>query len=329
MKKRMPPIVVMTFIANSFAKENTTDLSLNQIPKVKINQTYEVRVTKDIPYAEGLHHTSINSSSYVSQPLKLDIYEPNKKQKNRPAYMFIHGGSFVNGSKQQEQIIHLANYYTSRGWVFIAIDYRLRDDFGTVPQEWMDYAAHVPSDRVAQFLAMYPAQRDAKAAMRWLVANAQAYNINTNYITVGGGSAGAITAISLGVSNQEDFRDEISIKKDPSLSTTHLDQRYTIQTIVNYWGSKIALDAHEKIHGQQHFNNKNPPLFIAHGTEDPIVLFSNAEDLKNIYDINKVAAAYYPIEGGEHGIWDATIDHKRIEALTFDFIVAQQQLILA
>ena len=32
-------------------------------------------------------------------------------------------------------------------------------------------------------------------------------------------SAGAITTIALGISNQEDFRDEISINDDPTLST--------------------------------------------------------------------------------------------------------------
>ena len=41
-----------------------------------------------------------------------------------------------------------------------------------------------------QIYAMYPTHRDAKAALRWIIANADNYNINTDYITVGGGSAG-------------------------------------------------------------------------------------------------------------------------------------------
>lgn len=51
---------------------------------------------------------------------------------------------------------------------------------------------------------MYVAQRDAKAALRWIVAHSNTYNINTDYMTVGGASAGAITIIALGISNQED-----------------------------------------------------------------------------------------------------------------------------
>ena len=42
---------------------------------------------------------------------------------------------------------------------------------------------------------MYAAQRDAKAALRWMVANASTYGINPDYITVGGASAGAITTV--------------------------------------------------------------------------------------------------------------------------------------
>ena len=67
---------------------------------------------------------------------------------------------------------------------------------------------------VQQATAMYLAQRDAKAALRWIVANANTCNINKDFITVGGASAGAITTIALGISNQEDFRDEISVLED-------------------------------------------------------------------------------------------------------------------
>jgi acetyl esterase/lipase len=48
---------------------------------------------------------------------------------------------------------------------------------------------------------LYPASpRCKKAALRWLIANANQYNIDTNYITVGGGY-GAIMATTLGITN--------------------------------------------------------------------------------------------------------------------------------
>ncbi len=319
---------IIPFIVFSNHNDGIATGSQNEIPTVQSTPTYKVILEEDIIYAEGLGYENLNSSNAITMPLKLDVYVPDNDLKNRPAYMFIHGGGFAGGSKQQERIINLANYYTSRGWVFISIDYRLKKNKGTVPQEWKNYSTNVPKDKARQFLAIYPAIRDAKAALRWVVANADTYNINTNFITVGGGSAGAITAIALGVSNPEDYRDEMDTNQDPTLTSTNLEQTYQIRSIIDLWGSKIALNALEEIFGHQRFDSNDPSLFIAHGTEDPTVPFRNAEDLKTIYEANGVPLAYYPLAGKKHGAWDATIDNRRLEELAFNFIVEQQNLIV-
>ena len=54
--------------------------------------------------------------------------------------------------------------------------------------------------------------------------------------------------------------------------------------------------------------------------------FSGAEELKAIYDSTGVANAYYPLEGKGHGAWNATVNGKRLEELSFDFVVEQQDL---
>lgn len=298
-----------------------------EIPVVQSKQTYDVIVNEGIVYAEGLSHESINSESAEVIPLKLDIYSPDDNRVNRPVIVLIHGGGFAGGSRKHDKIVNIANYFAYRGWVAVSIDYRLKRDKGTVPQKWIDYAQEVPKKRRGQFLAIYPAHRDAKAALRWIIANAKTYNINTEYITVGGGSAGAITAITLGVSNQEDFRDEIDTDQDSTLASTNLDQNYKIKTILDFWGSKVALDILENIYGHQRFESNDPSLFVAHGTEDPIVSFTKAEELKSLYNTNKVPLAYYPIQGGGHGCWNETFNNKRLEELAFDFVVEQQKLI--
>lgn len=317
------------FLSLSNNVNGITPNSQTEIPIVQSDSSYKVLVGHDIVYARALSHDSINSANAKTIPLKLDVYFPDNDIKNRPAFFFIHGGGFAGGSKQQAQIIKWANYYTSRGWVFISIDYRLKKHKGTVPQQWADYTDKLPKEgRVGQFLAVYPALRDAKAALRWVVANANTYNINTNYITVGGGSAGAGTAISISISNQEDFRDEINSKQDPTLTSTNLEQSYQIRTIIDLWGSKVILDALKEVFGHQRFDSNDPSLFIAHGTKDPIVPFSRAEDLKSIYEANGVPFAYYPIKGKGHGAWNATINNKHLEELAFEFIVEQQNLIV-
>ncbi|CAM1367003.1 alpha/beta hydrolase [Tenacibaculum xiamenense] len=329
MKNIVLPLLLSLVLINCSNNDGTSpNNETNGTPTVKNNETYTVVFEENIKYAEGLSHNSINSSNSSIMPLYLDIYYPNNTMENRPLFMFIHGGGFSGGSKQQEQIIAMANFYASRGWVFASIDYRLKNDIGTVPQKWIDYSSFVPSGDAAQFLAMYPAHRDAKAALRWIMANKDMYKINPEYVTVGGGSAGAVTAITLGVSNLEDYTNEISVTQDPTLSSTHMNQTYEIHTIIDFWGSKAAVDALEVIYNHQRFDNNDPALLIAHGTEDPTVLYSNALDLKAIYETNQVPLAYYPLEGKGHGPWEATVNGKRLEQLAFDFIVEQQSLIV-
>ncbi len=302
-------------------------------PEVKCDSTYTVIVEEGIIYAEGLTHDG-NSPTTEAKPLLLDVYRPDNDSENRPVYMFVHGGGFTGGSRTQEAIVEQAYYFASRGWVFISIDYRLRGDLGSiftgiVSDEWLDAAMNIPDpSQAGQFLAIYLAQRDAKAAIRWIMANADDFNINTDYITVGGGSAGATTAIALGISNQEAFRDEISLTEDPTLATTNLDQTYKIRSIVDYWGSNVALEIHELIYGVNHFDSTDPNLFIAHGTEDPTVLYSEALELVQLYDSTGVYVDFYPLEDRGHGAWNATVDEKSLSKLSFDFLVEQQELTL-
>ena len=297
-------------------------------PTVKLNTTYEVNITEDITYAEGLSHDSWNSANTSVVPLLMDSYVPDNDLQNRPLLMLIHGGAFVGGSKQQEAIVDMANYYASRGFVVFSIDYRLRDHMGTIPQEWIDATSGGAPSNLDQLYAMYPAHRDAKAALRWIIANADNYHINKDYITVGGGSAGAITSIGLGVSELGDYKDEISLSEDNTLSTTNLSQTYEVQTILDFWGSNVSVEILESIYGHQRFDSNDPALFIAHGTEDPTVPFSSAEDLKTIWETNEIDFVYYPLEGRGHGPWGATVNGKSLSDLSFDFVVNNQNLIV-
>ncbi|MEO0340005.1 MAG: alpha/beta hydrolase [Bacteroidota bacterium] len=299
-------------------------------PIVKQVATFPVITEKNITYAEGLSHDSLNSSNYTVIPIKLDIYAPNNSSKDRPVFMFIHGGAFENGSKSQAAIVNIANFFASRGWVFISIDYRLKGDTGTVPEEWASFASSLPvsDDNKASFNAMYPAQRDAKAALRWIIANKDNYNINADYITVGGASAGANTAKGIVISDLNDFTDEISTVQDPTLLTTNLEEIYTVQTIIDFWGGQSVTDAFEVVYGRDLFDPNDPVLYKAHGTADFTVPFSSALDLQEIYESIGVTMKLDTLIGVGHGDFKATLNNKSLEELAFDFITEQQNLIV-
>tara|TARA_A200000113_G_scaffold91656_1_gene82104 strand:+ start:2493 stop:3452 length:960 start_codon:yes stop_codon:yes gene_type:complete len=316
--------------------------------------SYSVNVTTDIVYAEGLSHHKSSTSPFPI-PLKLDVYYPDNNSTNRPVFMFIHGGGFTGGIKHKPEIVDMANYYASRGWVFVSIDYRTTEELGVIqgmtpekllvyyrgiaPQEWIENALQgaKSSGEVQQATAMYLTQRDAKAALRWIIANSSNYNINKDFITVGGASAGTITTIALGISNQEDFRDEISIIDDPTLSKTNLNESYVVRSMVYFWGSNIKLDVFEAVYELNQYDRydaSDPELFMGHGTaQDLVTPYEEALELQEIYNslgiYNKLVTLLLPNGNpAGHGAWNAVVDGKGLSELTFDFLVERQNLVL-
>ena len=336
------------------------------LPALLCTACSNVMTDSDITYAEGLSHTA-TSTSPAAVPLLLDMYYPDDESTNRPVFMFIHGGGFKGGTKTKPEIVDMAKYYASRGWVFASVDYRTAEELcdlekmpqceaklsqmtkeekmayykGIAPQEWLDYAicseeetfdqetSNCAEDllQIQQSIAMYAAQRDAKSALRWIVANASTYDIDTNHITVGGASAGSITAVALGISDQDDFRDEISIDDDPTLSTTNLDETYEVQSMVHFWGSSQKIKLFEGVYGVDPYDANDPELFMAHGDgEDLVTPYEGALELQDTYDSLGIHSTLVTLEGKGHGAWEAKVDGKGLSELSYEFLVERQGL---
>ncbi|MEJ8844564.1 alpha/beta hydrolase [Lacibacter sp. H375] len=322
-------VLLLLTVISSCKKEKRPDTQVSNPVSVKSSATYTVIVEQNVKYCQGLSHQTLNSPSYSTMDLTLDVYKPANNTKKKPAILLIHGGGFVGGNKTDVNIVNLANYFAARGWVAFSINYRLLGDKGTVPAQWIQYAqSSVAAVDQSQFIAMYPAHRDAKAAVRWLIANADNYNIDTNYITVGGGSAGAVIATTLGITNTTDFTNEISLNIDPTLTTTNLNKTYTVKTILDFWGSGVAVTAVNSIYGYQRFDRSDAPIMIAHGTADSTVKYTNAIELRDIYTSTGAAYKLHTLVNRGHGPWDAVVNGKKLEELSFDFIVEQQKLIV-
>ena len=305
---------------------------------------YEVLKYENITFANGLAHTKSSTES-STVPVMLDVYCPDSNSINRPVLMFIHGGGFKGGIKHKPEIVEMANYYASRGWVYISIDYRTTEELGNIddmsqkeiidyyhgiaPQEWIEHTFEGAKSRddIQRAVAMYAAQRDSKAALRWVVANAGTYSIDIDEIAVGGASAGAITTIALGISNESDFRDELSIDEDPTLATTNPNESYDVKSMVYFWGSKTKLDIFEEVYGVSAYDVDDPELFMAHGDGyDPVTPYEGALALQGIYDSLGIYNELVTLKGHGHGAWNAVVDGKGIFELSFDFLIDRQKL---
>ena len=305
------------------------------VPAVTADSTYTIAVDAAIVYAQGLSHESLNSDASETVPLLLDAYVPQGAGDNRPAVVVIHGGGFTGGSRSSFPPVAIAEYFASRGWVAFSIDYRVSTDFGTIPQQWVDsvMGADLSAYEVSKALAMYPAHRDAKAALRWVAAHAEEYNINLDHLTVGGGSAGGVASIGVSVTDLTDYTNELSVLEDPTLSTTNLGQEYEVQTILDFWGAGSAVNLLDAVYGVDRFDSEDPALFIAHGTEDSTVLYSNALLLQEIWTNLGLPHILHTLEGAGHGPWNATVPDEEgnlqtLFELAFDFVVEQQGLVV-
>lgn len=117
--------------------------------------------------------------------LLMDVYQPvGDVETNRPVIIMAHGGSFVGGSKTEDPtVIYTCQTYAKRGYVTVAINYRLAAN----PLLMLDSAN--AKDIVVKAIS------DGKAAIRYFrkdAATVNKYNVNPNLIFAGGNSAGAV-----------------------------------------------------------------------------------------------------------------------------------------
>lgn len=122
------------------------------------------------PFAyEGEQYTDVQYAQ-VSKSDTMDIYLPDTDE-DTPVVIMVHGGAFRMGDKQMEAVTKCFQVLLENNYAVATINYRLSDE------------------------AIYPAAvADAKAAVRYLKANAKQYRIDPENIYIWGESAGAYLA---------------------------------------------------------------------------------------------------------------------------------------
>lgn len=118
--------------------------------------------------------------------LTMDVYLPANMNAGTkyPLVVFAHGGGFVTGDKSFSAA--KCKILADSGFVAATINYRVGwSDGGAVP---------CSGDTVELHFALYRAMQDMNAAIRFLVAHARDYHIDSNWIFAAGSSAGAVLA---------------------------------------------------------------------------------------------------------------------------------------
>jgi len=122
--------------------------------------------------------------------LKMDVYVPAQQNAEHSCMIFVFGGGFIGGARNDKQIPDLQKYYTAKGWVVIAIDYRLG---------LKSYSNFSPATGLKKFTnAFEMAGEDLISATDYILKNLIStpyFTIDPAHIVTIGSSAGAITVL--------------------------------------------------------------------------------------------------------------------------------------
>jgi acetyl esterase/lipase len=150
---------------------------------------------------------------------------------------------------------------------------------------------------------MYPSMRDAKAAVRWIRANANSLDAAPEFITAVGGSAGACSVVGLATTFEKDYKMELSTAEDPTLASTNLAEKSSIATGLVQWGGDyvpIFTQLRDPVK-QSRYSNANAPLATYHGSDDGVISPKQETTLKAAYQMHGVPYEQHILQGAGHG----------------------------
>ncbi len=230
---------------------------------------YRDRVADELTRIPALTYGSAPSrATGEPEALVLDLYEPaGDTVAARPAAIYAHGGGFVGGDRGDSGV---AEDLAHRGYVAVSIDYRLKAGGGC------DAGGGVSDDCYG---AAADAIADAKAAVRWLRANATTYGIDPTRIAMAGSSAGAIMATGVALTSE-----------DPGTSGNP--------------GPSSAIGAFSSfsggLPGGAGASADDPPGVLLSGTEDTVVPYQWSVDTASALQSVGVAARLITLQGQGH-----------------------------
>ena len=199
-----------------------------------------------------------------SPGLLLDVYVPKTKPaKPPPLVVWIHGGAWQNGSKENPPSLAL----TAHGFAAASIRYRLSQQ------------------------APMPAQiDDCRAAIRWLRQNAARFGYDGARIGVWGSSAGGHLVALLGTLGEGDSKVQAVVDwfgptalRRMSMYPSRMDHDSPASPESRLVGGPVQQNAElaDKANPITYVDKTDPPFLIQHGDADPLVPMEQSELLRD------------------------------------------------
>lgn len=268
----------------------------------------QVTPTKtEVKQISGVVYEQVPSRGFPNVPMYMDILQPQKKEP-MPAIVFVTGGGFINANRDNG--LQLREYLAEKGYVVASINYRV-----------------APTAKFPQPL------EDVKAAIRYLKANAEKWNIDKERVGIVGGSAGGYLSAMAGTTSGltdfdkgENLHESSSVKCavdlygisdptrigmdfSPEVQKLHESAGATEALWVNgspVFGGKDGgiladMDAVKKANPITYIGEHSAPMLLMHGDADTVVSPGQTDLLYQALKENGIQADRYIIPGAKHG----------------------------
>ena len=229
---------------------------------------------------------------------KLDVYAqrvpPNSPA--TPVVIFIHGGGWVQGTKEGSMLQGVLPYI-AMGYSVVNVEYRLAN------------------------VSLAPAAiEDCRCALRWVVAHAKEYNVDVDRIVVAGASAGGHLALTTGlipasagfdraclvpgepkvaaIVNFFGITDIADLLDGPNKKPFPESWPYTVQWLGNQPNRADIAKASSPL---TYVRAGVPPTISIHGDADPLVPYNHSVRLQEALQKAGVAHELVTVPGGGHG----------------------------
>jgi acetyl esterase/lipase len=194
----------------------------------------------------------------------MDVYLPSGFVGLRPAALYVHGGGFTSGGKEDAQITQnslIVEELLLRGYVVVSVNYRLAAKY------------------------QFPSSiEDVKCAVRSLRANAEKYNIDPARIGAWGDSAGGTLVSLLGVADESagfdvgEFLDHSS--RVQAVADFFGPGDWTADTKWKSWVGTVFPTAESLVTASPvtYISKDDPPFLIVQGENDSLVYPSQSKE---------------------------------------------------
>lgn len=225
---------------------------------------------------------------------RLDVYRSDNAGPGAPVLLQIHGGAWIIGNKDQ-QGLPLMYHLAARGWVCVAINYRL-----SPKATWPDHLV------------------DCKRALAWVRAHIEEYGGDPEYVVVTGGSAGGHLTAMMGLTaNQPEWQ--------PGFEDvdTHVRAMIPFYGVFDWTGEARdrradglrdilekyivkrrfaeARDVYEKASPMFQINADAPPALVIHGDLDTLAPVEEARAfVAKLRATSREPVVYVELRGAHH-----------------------------